>query len=144
MDAQVVWLFKELKRLTDETVKVGLTVEEVDNFCKELSKRKSAGAMMAALFDISYRETPVGDITRNIDRIAVQHAHQYPSMKKYDKIMIDALDSSFDKPIFRMCKRYKKQFQGKIPDIKTTDFDELLAGTKNLKKARLFDPANLF
>lgn len=145
MEPQVVWLFKELKKLKDEKAKSGLTVDQVDNFCKEMDKRKSAGAMMAALFDIAHIETPMGRITRAIDRVAIQYSHQYPSMKKYDEIMNEALDSSFyERPIFQKCKHYKLKYQGNLPNIDTVNFGELLAGIQNLKKARLFDPANLF
>jgi hypothetical protein len=143
MHPHVVWLFKMLKKLKDEQKEKGLTTENVGNFCKGMNKRKYAAAMMGALFDLTHSDTPIGEIVRDIDRFAMNHTGKFPEMKKYDHLLVDALDSDHESPLYEICQSYKKQYTGRIPDLDKTDFNAMQQKVKDVKKPHLFDPANL-
>lgn len=144
MNPQAVWLFKRLKRIKDQKPKNGLSLDVVEEFCKQLNKKRYASAMFAALFDISHTETPIGDLVRGIDSVAISATNTRSELKKYDKIMVDCLDSSCNNPLYDLCTRYKNAYQGRLPDLDKTDFNALIEKNKDSKKSQMFDPVNLF
>lgn len=144
MHPQVVWLFKKLRKMRDIYVKKGLTVDEVDRFCKQLNPKKHAICMMGALFDISHSDTPLGDIVRDIDRVAISYQTKREALKKYDNLLVEALDSGVNSSLYNICENYKNQYNQRLPDLYTTDFDKISKNVTDFKKPKIFDPANLF
>ena len=144
MHPQLVWLFKKLKKMREQDRAKGLTTDDIEKFCKLVSNKPHAICMLGALFDISHTNTPLGDIVRDIDRVAVQHTTSRPIFKKYDRMLVDALDSGVHSSLYKICEGYKAQYNQRLPDLETTDFDSFKVDVNNFRKPQIFDPANLF
>jgi hypothetical protein len=149
MHSEIIWLFKELKRIKTQfydSHSFPITLSEVKKFCKGIIKRRYAIAMMGALFDLTYSETPIGDVIREIDRVAISHTATHPELKMYDRMLINTYDSnSNDIELYEMFSRLKVIYTNQsLPDFEKTDFDKLQKESKVLQKPKLFDPANLF
>ena len=127
--------FIKEKKLTDIRLK---------EFCKLVLSDPTASVRFAAMFDTCKPDQEFHKLSRYIDQRMVSRMDSVGIFKRYDNMMVNAMDSGASHPLsikyIKLTKKYAKEGvifnKIKIPKFKSS--------IGKPQKPQKFDPANLF